>query len=71
MFPSLSNTTPGLHYQSFCDHSGNFAWAVLKEMSEGTDLMLNNSLKQFLQTLQNLEHGREQWTFPLINKILI
>ncbi len=52
----------GLHYQSFCDQSENFAFVYsmfrrtcMYEIFEGTDSVLNSPLKHFLQIFQNLE----------------
>jgi hypothetical protein len=50
MHVTICSPKAGLHYQSFCDHSRNFAWVNSEGLLEGTDLVLFKTLSQYPQT---------------------
>jgi hypothetical protein len=67
---TIYSLKPGFHYQSFCDHSRNFAkvnstfWRICKKyLREISVKQWVSSIKHFLQILQNLEFTYTK--FPL------
>ena len=49
---------PGLHYQSFCDHSSNFAWVNEGFVRMGTDSLLTHFPQTFLTNSSKLTYAK-------------